>query len=227
MSRAINDFIIRYRLAIAVCFSYAAFCIATSALTGLNIYAFLIWNLFLAVIPFVLSSILVQRKQLHPAIAVILFVVWLLFIPNAFYLITDLIHLSQFTFYYHTGADFTNPVYIHDLRIYLGLIVIAAGVAIATLIGLASLRQIHRYLDKHTRHELPIMLVIFALIGFGIYLGRFLRFNSWDIINPISLVTGLLNNLNIFTIGFTILMGATTAILYALYYKYQLRHENK
>ena len=58
-------------------------------------YIFLVWNLFLAWIPFQLSMLLTDRKGTSNWVNNFLLVAWLLFFPNALYIITDLIHLED------------------------------------------------------------------------------------------------------------------------------------
>jgi len=224
----IKVFFRRYKLFLAVCVGYAIFSVVTSLITGINLYAFLVWNLFLALLPLGLSFILVERKKPKKLTTVLLFIAWLLLIPNSFYLITDLIHLSQFTFYIHTTPDFMNAIYIYNLNIWIGLINILTGVILGCIAGLQSLRYIHKYLATNFRRWLLFAMIdIFILIGFGIWIGRFLRFNSWDVIDPMRLGQSIIDRLDLFTLGFTILFASTVAIMYALYYKYQRYHERQ
>ncbi|WP_366140809.1 DUF1361 domain-containing protein [uncultured Algibacter sp.] len=58
---------------------------------------FLVWNLFLAVIPFAISSYLISLPKLHKFKFILCFGIWLLFLPNAPYIITDLLHLKVST----------------------------------------------------------------------------------------------------------------------------------
>ena len=80
-----------------------AWCVALVALrvmrTGTGYYLFLIWNLFLACIPPTITHILcAAHKRRSPAVAqLMLLALWLLFLPNAPYLVTDFVHLKQNT----------------------------------------------------------------------------------------------------------------------------------
>jgi uncharacterized membrane protein len=219
-----KQFLRTYRGLVIIFLGYALFCLATSLLTHLNIYAFMIWNLFLALIPLSLSYALLRTKRRW--LAILLGLAWILLIPNAFYVLTDLIHLSQFTFYYHTTDTFTHPIYIQDLRIWIGFINIVAGVIISIYAGLLSLRQVHTRLErKYPRATLPLMLLIFALIGCGVYIGRFLRYNSWNIFSPLDLAQDLTGNFGLFMFGIIILMASTTAMLYVFYDYLRRRRE--
>ena len=133
-------------------------------------FRFLVWNLFLAWLPYLWSlwALSIQRRQprrwwrlLLPA------TLWLLFFPNALYLVTDLIHLHSYPpvpLWYDTGM----------------LIAFAwAGCFLAV----ASLYSMHQIIRDYAGRAVSWLIVIalMGLCGLGIYMGRFLRWNSWDI----------------------------------------------
>lgn len=132
-------------------------------------FLFLIWNLFLAVIPCVLALIIYQYREhrlakwlLWPAV-----LLWLLFFPNAPYLITDLIHIRPRAFmplWYDTFTFFAFA--------WSGL-----------LLGITSLQLIEVVLRERwgAKWSLTTIFSMMVLCGFGIAAGRFLRWNSWDV----------------------------------------------
>ncbi len=140
-------------------------------------YTFLAWNLFLAAVPFLVSQIMVARSERRPLSRpwfAVGFVLWLLFFPNSPYIITDLVHL-------HDDASHL---------VWLDLFLVFVFALNGLLLGLLSLMDMYRLIqlraDKRIA-SLTLFLVCF-LGGYGIYVGRFLRFNSWDIIaNPLGL----------------------------------------
>ncbi len=139
-------------------------------------YLFLIWNLFLAFIPYVITFVLGSQKkwQCSSWILIPTFGIWLLFLPNTPYLISDLQHLKHAT----------HKTIWYDAML---LFVFASyGLYIMTL-TIREMRQILSH--KIDKKWLGLLLIpIFILCGFGMYLGRFLRWNSWDILqNPMSL----------------------------------------
>lgn len=153
------------------------------AFTGYHSYLFLVWNLFLAWIPFALTNWtqynVTWKKGKRFAL---LFIAWLLFIPNAFYIITDLFHLG-----YHTGAP-----------LWFDLVLILSFAWNGLLLGLLSVRQMEKMIQScfHIRHELFFIYPIMWLNAWGIYIGRYLRFNSWDVItNPFALVADIFDML--------------------------------
>lgn len=150
------------------------------AFTGQLTFLFLIWNLFLAYVPYVLTTWL----SLKPAYIerrlsfVLFFVAWLLFIPNSFYLVTDLFHLGHY----------------RGVPPWFDLALIVSFAWNGVLLGILSVRQMEKIMQVYLlgKNELLFILPVMWLNAFGIYIGRYLRFNSWDIItNPFELFTDI------------------------------------
>lgn len=181
-------------------FAFGFFCLLLSLIRvkiTTSIYLmFLIWNLFLAVIPFLLTTYLKTRNLLENKFKNgLIILIWLLFLPNSFYIITDFVHLSlsnSYTFWYD-------------------LVLISSYSSLGFLLGIISLQDFENSLsDKFNTSICSILIFgISILSGFGIYLGRILRYNSWDILkNPIDLLEDLLEVLiTMESIGFSILFG--------------------
>jgi len=144
-------------------------------------YIFLLWNLFLAWVPFQLSVVLTMTRQANKWCRYFLLACWLLFFPNALYIITDLIHLDE------SGGDV--PVWFDAILLFTSSV---AGLIMA----FASLYQVEMFL-KNTiskKHVTKLIIGTLFLGSFGVYLGRFLRWNSWDIItNPVTLLIEISN----------------------------------
>ncbi len=146
--------------------------------TGTIYYTFLVWNLFLATIPFCISYWLLY----HPGSrlrAALLLPLWLLFFPNAPYLMTDLVHL-----YPNDGA----PVWFN-------LILLLTAASAGLFLGYTSLRHVQKIAERALGPIVGwcVVVPVLFLSAFGIYLGRFQRWNSWDVIlSPISLAHAIL-----------------------------------
>lgn len=177
---------------------------------------FLIWNLFLAYIPVVISNLVFYYKwtayKLVAAIGV-----WLLFLPNAPYILTDFKHL-------HSQSEF----------FWLDAFCIGFFALSGLLAGLSSMQQFHHYLkEKMAAKVLNISMVLICLAsGFGIYLGRFLRWNSWDILHhPLALIKDILRiiiqpHTHQLAWGITIGFGGFIGLCYVLlYYSVQPKKE--
>jgi len=173
-------------------------------LTDQLTYAFLAWNLFLAWIPFVISQKLSVANNWWKIL--LLFSAWLLFLPNAPYIITDFLHLRQ-----------RPPIpYWYDI-----LLLFSAAVN-GLLLGLASLLVVEKFLIQRYGNRISALLMFcsFFLSSFGVYIGRYLRWNSWDIItNPNDIAADILERvLNPFdhfgTWSVTFLFGSFFYIIY-------------
>ena len=173
--------------------------------SGQLTYAFLAWNLFLAWIPFAISQKIsgVQNRWK----ILLLFGAWLLFLPNAPYIITDFLHLKQ-----------RWPIpYWYDI-----LLLFSAALN-GLLLGLVSLLKVEKFLADRYGNRISGLLILcsFFLCAFGIYMGRYLRWNSWDIItNPGAIAADVLERIfNPFdhfgTWAVTFLFGS---FFYVIYY---------
>ncbi|RFS16210.1 DUF1361 domain-containing protein [Emticicia sp. C21] len=146
------------------------FIIGRILLKGNIKYSFLSWNLFLAWIPLILAQISYHAvKQNYRLLAYLMLFLWLLFFPNAPYIITDLLHLKGYS---------QNILWFDSLLVFTFAVT-------GLLIGLSSLSIVHQSLElmlgKVQAWSAVISSVI--LLGFGIYLGRYCRLNSWDLFN--------------------------------------------
>lgn len=139
---------------------------ARVAATGTPHFGFLLWNLFLALVPLGLSLALARVKDRRLGLAVA--AGWLLFFPNAPYMLTDLIHLKQ--------KD--------GVPLWFDLILLLSFALVALACGLHSLRGVHVWFERTFSPLVGWVTVLFSLglTGFGIYLGRFPRWNSWDVV---------------------------------------------
>lgn len=140
-----------------------------------DIYSgWILWNLFLAFIPLALSFVLFwRRSQVRPAWWWVLLVVFILFLPNAPYMLTDVIHLIRGT---RSG--------ISGWVIALVFIPLHVGAMLAGFQAyVISLLNLGRYLKRQGAGHwvLRTELLVHLLSAIGIYLGRFRRFNSWDL----------------------------------------------
>lgn len=139
---------------------------------------YLSWNLFLAWLPLLLAlwleSILrVKLWSSWPALFVTL--LWLGFLPNSFYVISDFVHLTEVP-----RADIVFDVVMFGSFALNGLI-----------LGYLSLFVIHNELRKRlsVRTSGTVVALILLLSSFAIYIGRDLRWNTWDIlVSPASLL---------------------------------------
>lgn len=152
-------------------------CLFSLCLTGFRIFytkqwlfAWMGWNLFLALVPYLLTRTAIRRPAWieNNRLFAILFTVWLVFLPNSFYIITDLFHLENrkaVPFWYDLALIFSFA--------WNGI-----------LLGVASLRQMESFIQSKWPQvkEWQFVYPIMALNAFGVYIGRYLRYNSWDVV---------------------------------------------
>lgn len=196
-------------------FALAAFCIALllvrAKITQSIFFFFLIWNLFLAYTPLGLTTIMRQQTRLikrsyifYPCL-----LCWLMLLPNAPYIITDFIHLKKET----------------DVPVWFDVLLIASFSICGMLFGLASMKDIFGIFSRRTSQNIAWIAMggFSVLCGFGMYVGRFLRYNSWDILQkPYTLTVDIFCSLtNAETCkpawGITLGFGTLMFLLFNLY----------
>ncbi|AUC80771.1 DUF1361 domain-containing protein [Lacinutrix sp. Bg11-31] len=162
-------------------FSFAILFIRVS-ITKTLYYTFLVWNVFLAVIPYIITMYFLDKKKLDKVSFALVFFTWLAFLPNAPYIITDLFHLSKSTY---------NNIWIDTL-------VISTFAITGMLLFYFSLFQMKDILLKffNRKKSKTIIITTIFLSAFGVYIGRFLRYNSWEILSdPFQLFNDIINML--------------------------------
>jgi len=201
---------------LALTFASAA-CVALVAArifwTG-NVYsAFLIWNLFLAWLPLIFSLLACDHYRSAPGWNWRFFGfagAWLLFFPNAPYIFTDLIHV-------------TSHIYPH---FWMDMILILLCALTGFVLGFVSLFLMQSVV-RAMFGQLAGWIFIAAtagLSGIGIYLGRFMRFNSWDVlVQPVKLYHGIGTWMaeplaNPKSLGFPVMFATFLFIAYVMLY---------
>jgi uncharacterized membrane protein len=125
---------------------------------------FLVWNLFLAWIPMVFAvGFAVARRRLW---LVPLGALWLVFLPNAPDLVTDLVHLGE-------GYELWRHVLQYGFAAWTGI-----------LLGVVSLLLVHRRIERDVGAIWGWLVVVMSvgLCAIGVVIGRFQRWNSWDLV---------------------------------------------
>jgi len=185
------------------CFSLSAF---RYYISDTKVFLFLNWNLFLAWIPLLLSSFILAFNIKSKISLIFIIIVWILFFPNSPYILTDLFHLRA----------------RNSVPIWYDLIVILSYAWTGLICGFISLNDIEKSLSEYGKRNSINAVIIFFLFmsSFGVYLGRFLRWNSWDVLNnPFGLFSDIVVRF-IYpleytkTWGVTVLMGIMLNFMY-------------
>jgi uncharacterized membrane protein len=190
-------------------------------------YGFLIWNLFLAWIPFLISyftytAVLNRRQVLLLAPAAAFF--WLIFFPNAPYILTDFQHLA--------GNWRDVPVW-YDVMLLIWFSFTGLMLGMTSLFMMQEI--IRRELGRWPGWAFVALVTVLSSVG--VYVGRFLRWNSWDIFRDFSGMAQYAfvsaQDPSLQSIGFTSLFSAFFLFLYVTLYTFghlllerQKNHEN-
>jgi uncharacterized membrane protein len=176
-------------------------------------FDYLIYNLFLAWIPFVLTIWLqrmLRTKLWSSWIPFVLTLFWLGFLPNSFYMISDYIHLQE----------------VSRVDLIYDVIMFSSFILNAFILGLVSLYVVHSELRKRVSLVSSWWMVTATIIltSFAIYIGRDLRWNTWDVLlNPASILFDISDRLlaphqhpEMFTttFGFAVLIGSIYAVVW-------------
>lgn len=166
-----------------LCCCFVAFRVLLAGITG---YVFLIWNIVLAWIPLLCA---VAAEHFHTGKKQNFWCwfmsgLWLIFFPNAPYIVTDFVHLKPWA---SIGVPF-----------WFDFMMLTVFAVTGILLGLCSLQIMRRVTVARVGAfwSWLFMVIISLLAGFGIYLGRYLRWNSWDVVaNPQELLQDIGNRL--------------------------------
>jgi uncharacterized membrane protein len=193
-------------------FAMTMFCFSLSVVryvvTDTPVFLFLNWNLFLAVIPWMASSAMIMFRgfRKNKFFLFCLVVIWIAFFPNSPYILTDLFHLRV----------------RNSAPIWFDLVVILSFAWAGLVFGFQSLFDIESLMSERIK-PLYVNIVTTCLLflgAFGVYIGRYLRWNTWDIVdNPFELFSDIGSRiLNPFdhwrTWGVTLLMGILLNMIY-------------
>jgi uncharacterized membrane protein len=196
---------LRLALPLAWC---AALVLFRLAWYDVRFYRFIGWNLILAAVPLAAAAMFARSLRPSGSTAARLgwFALWLLFLPNAFYLVTDFVHLRP-----------RPPV-----PLWYDIALLASATGTGFLYGYRSLAQVHAALARRAGALAAWSVVVptLFLCAFGLYLGRFQRWNSWDLLtDPMGLLRMLLDRVahplsHTRTLGMTLIYGGALLVGY-------------
>lgn len=203
-----------FLLLLAASFVALTLVVVRMAYTDSRRYYSLIWNLFLAWIPFLLAYVtylLSWRRWLVYLVAPAFLFLWLLFFPNAPYILTDFQHLSE-------GPSAVAVWYDVIMLTWFSWIGMLLGVVSLYLMQEIILRQLGRWFGW------LFVLLVSASTGIGIYLGRFIRLNSWDLFqDPFQVaeaIWGWLSDPSLRSVGFVGLYTLFFLFIYLTLYAF-------
>lgn len=178
-----NRTMMSYRQLISLLSFWLGFAVIMNMLrlfiTEVPSYIWMNWNVFLAMLP--LAFVWLFEKMHKKYLKAVCFLGWLFFLPNAPYMVTDLIHLRN------VGPEWM--LWFDGMMIFSYTII---GVAV---FAYSLLKMSHMFTSMRARHW--FMAGVSVLSAFGIYLGRYIRWNTWDIVTrPIHLFNDIVRILS-------------------------------
>lgn len=179
-------------------------------------FGFLIWNLFLAWIPFVFSMAAYElnKRKIGGLLLLPLGVAWLLFFPNAPYLMTDLVHLTVRKSRYIVEG-------VIQSRYWYDLVTLLLFTWSGWLTGFFSLYQFQSVIYRKSNLLLSWIFVLAACVlgGYGVLLGRVYRLNSWDVLTDRhQLYQLVIDSLNRQSVFFSLFIAFVLLVIYATMY---------
>ena len=219
-----GEFIEKYKGLLLFMFVYWCICFVMLFKDNSFLYVMLSWNVLLALLPlFFIKKAEMTIEQRKIGWSVFWMILWLLFFPNSVYMVTDFIHISNDKFMWLIDVERYSPdsgvVYSNEIMVWTKLLVIGMGFFFALLAGLESLYIFELNIRK--KYSMIIcslgFLVVALLTGIGVYIGRFLRFNSWDIlVSPMQLLKQVIG-IDEFAVQFIISFTVFVIGSYTLY----------
>jgi uncharacterized membrane protein len=209
----------KYRLTMFILLAGATIlCVAVwrfhSEYSGTEQYAFLIWNLFLAWIPFMISyftyTLTLNRRWVYIFIPAAAFL-WLIFFPNAPYILTDFQHLANMS---------------GELPVWYDVMMLIWFAFTGVLLGMVSLFLMQEIMRREFGRWAGwgFVALVTGLSSAGVYVGRFLRWNSWDLFrNPSGMAQYTLERIqdpSLQSVVFIGLFGAFFLFLYVTLYTF-------
>ncbi len=169
-------------------------------------FLFLNWNLFLAGVPLLFSRLLMHDDNITKAKVILLVPMWLLFFPNAPYILTDLFHLGH----------------VDSMPKWFDLLLILFFAWAGLFAGFKSLQDIQHMLTKFMsqRKSMVVVAALLFIAAFGVYLGRFERWNSWDLFtHPFGVLRDIADRFinpgeHLRTWGVTLLLGTLLNVIW-------------
>lgn len=218
-----------YLLSILSCIVFGARVFVTQNLR----FWFLVWNLFLAWIPLVITLIIIKitpsfkkdNSLMLKGGYILLCLLWLIFYPNAPYIFTDIIHISPYDYvlFEPDGMRYFTYGFNDRFIIWYDLMMIFTFIITGLLIGFYSLLLLQQKWFGNAKSLISWSFVVgvIFLSSVGIYIGRFIRFNSWDIfVRPLHIFEEMINQLDFNSLALILLFGTFYLVWYLSLYMF-------
>lgn len=202
----------------AIAFIYFGVSLLVFTIINDGLHLMLGLNLMLAYIPFLIGYLAQKNKSNRLPVQILILFGWLIFFPNTMYMITDFIYIDYTAF--QTQIHPYSPIeYVLNFEAYLGLFHIFVGAILGIFFGLQSLQAIRtRYFRSwFPKAEWLALLSVFFLSAIGIYIGRFFRYNSWEVYQVWNIVQDFIGSFSWESAFFIFSFLGIQAFLYYLF----------
>lgn len=170
------------------------------ALSGVIIYfnfnkRYLIFNTALSFIPYIVSGFTLTKKDRALIVLSGLFIS-VIFYPNAIYMFTDFIHIKTSDYYKVVGGE---VVYVMQAYNWIRLCTEVGLITLSMVLSYESFINILKIIRCYGHKVAEFIILVFAscATSLAVYIGRFLRFNSWDILQIHKIVSDIINDITI------------------------------
>ncbi|MBE0700463.1 MAG: DUF1361 domain-containing protein [Acholeplasmataceae bacterium] len=181
---------------------YIVFSIFLGLILKDSLVVFLGWNLSLALFVFLIKDIFIYAHKRHAKKGVLFIILglYVLFFPNTIYVLTDFIHFQNYAFFENYPS-----VYVYELSNWFVFAHILIGALLSVKLGIQSIIDLKPTIEGISKKGFHIGIhLLFLLSSIAIFIGRFLRFNSWQILS-IFRILGELFGHGLFALGFIVM----------------------
>lgn len=208
------DKLIKHKTYIILTVLYMLLTTVVGAILQNGLILFLTINMFLAALSWGISLVVeyLDEKKINRWIIIVMSLVWVLFFPNAIYMTTDFIHLQNYSFF-----EIYSISYTYLSMDWLVLLIIFTGATYSAYLGIMSIKKMIKIHHIKNQYKYIWLTGLFALSSIGIYIGRFIRLNSWDFYRLDIIFSGIFNEF-VFFLSF---VGIFIVIHYIYYFLFK------
>ncbi|MGE4320195.1 MAG: DUF1361 domain-containing protein [Acholeplasmataceae bacterium] len=208
------DKLIKHKTYIILTVLYMLLTTVVGAILQNGLILFLTINMFLAALSWGISLVVeyLDEKKIYRWIIIVMSLVWVLFFPNAIYMTTDFIHLQNYSFF-----EIYSISYTYLSMDWLVLLIIFTGATYSAYLGIMSIKKMIKIHQINNQYKYIWLTGLFALSSIGIYIGRFIRLNSWDFYRLDIIFSGIFNEF-VFFLSF---VGIFIVIHYIYYFLFK------
>lgn len=192
--------------------SYVFIAITLGFILNNGLVIFLGWNMILATIPLLLTHFYPYQKSKFLRLGIAF--LYILFFPNSIYIMTDFIHFQEYTYF----LDYPN-IYAYLIEDWIIFVHVVIGALISSKIGMRSLDILSNELTNIRPHVKNLLIhTLFLLSSIAIFIGRFIRFNSWQFYKINLMIKDILSHFQFF-IFFVLLMFIMHWVIYFVFHE--------